>query len=407
MRVSGRSQLIRLTAAPKSGASTSQNLGMAEQMHLDDLPIDLFVLIFAFLYLTDLVELQVCSKSMDLVVRAARVSAVWKRLKKSWKSALDDGKRINWDSVKQFMKADHRFLESSPQAIDCILSWKSTQLPKLVDNAGIVQAITHRGIYSFETDELSLREFSKQDQQVDVNHAIYAHGDIYISLSNGAVRKMTSFDVSHHQLHAVSIQSISTHESGFVTCSKDNSVKLWSSIFEKLESWSPDNPTVMWSVESNGQRIFLGSSASSKQSASLRILQVTPTGFNVTPSSFHRGAVFHTIAPSPTELLTFGYDGVWAMWDSRISFAKPVMLAYDEDDYPLFTAVKHDWKLFVGTGHHSVVRCFDLRNARQRGRQGGGPIYASHRSSPIYSMVWSTSKLFCAVDRGISRISFL
>ncbi len=271
-------------------------------------------------------------------------------------------------------------------------------LPRLVNDGTTILAITDAGLY----DLIHSTTFQPFAKPVDVTDAIAVNGKLYLALLNGNVR-IVDKDIRQHKLHTREIKSMSKHSNGFVTGCRDHLVKLWNEKFELSASYRL--PRTIWSVKASESNVFVGCLAARQTfapSPSLFVLRTLPTGLHLlTTSSFNKGAVYHTVPVSPNDFITFGNDGVLARFDSRISYSDPVASWADEHDYPLFTGALLDNKLVVGTGHHSVVRLFDLRNSRMI-----GSVFVGKRSSPVYSITWSRGDVYCATDREVSRICF-
>lgn len=116
----------------------------------------------------------------------------------------------------------------------------------------------------------------------------------------------------------------------------------------------------------------------------------------------HGAGILDIHFDSAFTLLTCGYDTIIRLWDLRASLHQCVSSWEEPFDSALY-CVKSDGRhaFLVGTSRHSLVRLWDKRHRR--------PVqmyYTARVNSPVYSLVFNSRQLFCALDSGVHCLNF-
>lgn len=319
------------------------------------------------------------------------------RLSNNWRTAQMKQKRLVFYKIKQlpWLQSTGRTLWASyTNTIRCYSKKRNGNLQEICSKR-----------YTLHNDDIC--RFSWKG-----NYIVSGSRDRSLSCINAETGK---FVWRQEDCHASDIHDVDFHEQVLVSGSRDATVKLWHLKEQDEESGEEmGNKNLLytipaqdrvWSVAMNPDgRSFAMGTAGINYVQPLRVWN-TETGQLLGPlgSGYQTGAgVLNIQYETPQILLSCGYDTLVRMWDMRTSLSHSVRRWIEPFDSTIYCVSSDKNNAFVtGTARHGMTRLWDKRMTE--------PVqmyYSGTSSSPVYSLVFSPSHMYLALDRGIYLVDY-
>ncbi|KAK3590233.1 hypothetical protein CHS0354_041300 [Potamilus streckersoni] len=303
--------------------------------------------------------------------------------------------------------------------IDCvfheksILRHNSKQLPWLqytnrklwVSTGNTINSYTLRSDGSIQGDH----HLTFRVPREDISRFVVKNDKVISGCRDGSIHMWDALNgnklYTFPHIHRTDSQAVDFYDQYIVSGSRDKTVKIVSTSYEHNSNCirqSFDVGDRIWSIAiSPDGSTFTAGTAGNLGGPSSLLWDVQSGSLLYSLGKARRGAGILDIKyESPNILLTCGYDTFIRMWDTRTG--KCVSEWEEPFDNALYCLQSDSYMTMVtGTSRYGMTRLWDKRKT-----QPVQAFYSGQRNSPVYCVVFDSSRLYIALDVSVIMLDF-